>query len=219
MAKDNAALSGLRDAPIRYISDDANKFVRREQNRGSLYDGIIMDPPSYGRGPSGEVWRFETDVPRLIEECVKLLSKDPAFFIINSYTAGYSPSVTGYLLRPDPYQTIRRNGRGWRAGLAGHSHRTGTALRQHGAVETGKRMMIETRELTFAYQNEDTRREVLHELTISVPEGQFLAVVGHNGSGKSTLAKHFNAILLPQWGQSIYRRYGYHRRKSALCYS
>ena len=89
---------GLRDAPIRYISDDVNKFVRREQNRGNRYDGIIMDPPSYGRGPTGEVWRFETDVPRLIEECVKVLSDDPAFFIINSYTAGYSPSVTGYLL-------------------------------------------------------------------------------------------------------------------------
>jgi len=98
MAKDNAALSGLRDAPIRYIADDALKFVRRERNRGRRYDGIIMDPPSYGRGPSGEIWRFESDVPRLIEECAELMSGDPAFFIVNSYTAGFSPSITGYLL-------------------------------------------------------------------------------------------------------------------------
>ena len=92
-AKDNAAASGLTDAPIRYIVDDCLKFVRREQRRGNRYEGILMDPPSYGRGPGGEMWKIETGLFELVSECVKLLSDDPCFFLINSYTTGLAPSV------------------------------------------------------------------------------------------------------------------------------
>ena len=98
MAKENAALSGLENAPIRYIVDDCKKFVEREIRRGNKYDGIIMDPPSYGRGPSGEVWRFEEGIGELISLCAQLLSDDPLFFVISSYTAGVSPSVPAYIL-------------------------------------------------------------------------------------------------------------------------
>ena len=97
-AKENAALCGLESAPIRYIVDDCRKFIRREINRGRKYDGIIMDPPSYGRGPSGEVWRFEEGIGELISLCAQLLSDDPLFFVISSYTAGVSPSVPAYIL-------------------------------------------------------------------------------------------------------------------------
>ncbi len=97
-AKENARLSGLGGASIRYIVDDCVKFIKREITRGRKYDGIIMDPPSYGRGPSGEVWRFEEQIASLVELCAQLLSDDPLFFIINSYTAGVSPSVAAYLL-------------------------------------------------------------------------------------------------------------------------
>jgi len=92
-AKDNAAASGLADAPIRYIVDDCLKFVRREQRRGNRYEGILMDPPSYGRGPGGEMWKIETGLFELVSECAKLLSDDPCFFLINSYTTGLAPSV------------------------------------------------------------------------------------------------------------------------------
>ncbi len=97
-AKENAALCGLENAPIRYIVDDCRKFIRREINRGRKYDGIIMDPPSYGRGPSGEIWRFEEGIGELISLCAQLLSDDPLFFVISSYTAGVSPSVPAYIL-------------------------------------------------------------------------------------------------------------------------
>ena len=92
-AKDNAAASGLEEAPIRYIVDDCLKFVRREQRRGNFYEGILMDPPSYGRGPGGEMWKIETGLYGLVQECVKILSPDPCFFLINSYTTGLAPSV------------------------------------------------------------------------------------------------------------------------------
>jgi len=97
-AKENAALCKLQDAPIRYIVDDCRKFIKREINRGRKYDGIIMDPPSYGRGPSGEIWRFEEGIGELISLCAQLLSDDPLFFVISSYTAGVSPSVPAYIL-------------------------------------------------------------------------------------------------------------------------
>jgi 23S rRNA (cytosine1962-C5)-methyltransferase len=97
-AKENAALCGLENAPIRYIVDDCRKFIKREINRGRKYDGIIMDPPSYGRGPSGEIWRFEEGIGELISLCAQLLSDDPLFFVISSYTAGVSPSVPAYIL-------------------------------------------------------------------------------------------------------------------------
>ena len=96
-AKENAALSGLADAPIRYIVDDCLKFVRREQRRGKMYQAIIMDPPSYGRGTNGEVWRLEDAVEELVRECAKLL-ENPKLFIINSYTTGLSSVVTQNLL-------------------------------------------------------------------------------------------------------------------------
>lgn len=92
-AKENAALSGLAERPIRYIVDDVKKFVSRELRRGNHYDGIIMDPPSYGRGPSGEVWRIEDELFPLVRDCAALLSDHPLFFLINSYTTGLSGSV------------------------------------------------------------------------------------------------------------------------------
>ncbi len=97
-AKENMSLSGLADAPCRYIVDDCKKFVEREIRRGNKYDGIIMDPPSYGRGPSGEVWKLEECVSELIELALSVLSDDPIFFLINSYTTGLSPAVMAYIL-------------------------------------------------------------------------------------------------------------------------
>lgn len=97
-ARDNAALSGLSDKPIRWIVDDCEKFVQREIRRGSRYDAVIMDPPSYGRGPSGEIWKLEEKVHSLVELCTGVLSEQPLFFALNSYTTGLSPSVMEYLL-------------------------------------------------------------------------------------------------------------------------
>ncbi|MCI1966887.1 MAG: class I SAM-dependent methyltransferase [Oscillospiraceae bacterium] len=97
-AKENAAESGLSDRPVRWLVDDCQKFVRREHRRGNTYDGIIMDPPSYGRGPGGEVWKLEEQIYTLVEECVPILSHHPLFFLLNSYTAGLSPAVMEYLL-------------------------------------------------------------------------------------------------------------------------
>ena len=97
-AKENAALSGLADAPIRYIVDDCKKFVEREIRRGNRYDAIIMDPPSYGRGPSGEVWKLEDNIDQLVNLTAGVLSDEPLFFLINSYTTGLSPSAMGYIL-------------------------------------------------------------------------------------------------------------------------
>ncbi len=97
-AKENAVLSGLSDAPIRYIVDDCKKFVEREIRRGNHYDGIIMDPPSYGRGPGGEVWKLEDHINELIALTSKLLSNEPLFFLVNSYTTGLSPMTMSYLL-------------------------------------------------------------------------------------------------------------------------
>lgn len=92
-AKENAALSDLDNRPIRYIVDDVKKFVAREIRRGRKYDGIIMDPPSYGRGPNGEVWKIENELFGLVELCTEVLSDDPLFFLVNSYTTGMSGSV------------------------------------------------------------------------------------------------------------------------------
>lgn len=97
-AKENAALSGLSKAPIRYIVDDCAKFVEREARRGNKYDGIIMDPPSYGRGPSGEVWKLEDNIGKFVSSAAALLSDDPLFFLVNSYTTGLSASTMGYIL-------------------------------------------------------------------------------------------------------------------------
>ncbi len=97
-AKENAASSGLSDRPVRWLVDDCMKFVAREQRRGNKYDGLIMDPPSYGRGPGGEVWKLEEQLYSFIELCSTILSDDARFFILNSYTTGLSASVMEYLL-------------------------------------------------------------------------------------------------------------------------
>ena len=97
-ARYNAELSGLSNAPIRYIVDDCRKFAQRELRRGKRYDAIILDPPSYGRGPSGEVWKLEDQIGELLELLIGLLSDDPLFFLLNSYTTGLSASTMGYLL-------------------------------------------------------------------------------------------------------------------------
>ncbi len=97
-AKENVQSSGLSDKPVRYIVDDVLKFVNREIRRGNKYDAIIMDPPSYGRGAGGEVWQFEENICDLVELCVNVLSDDPLFFLINSYTTGISSSVLENIL-------------------------------------------------------------------------------------------------------------------------
>ena len=97
-AKENAASSDVADRPVRWIVDDCSKFVAREIRRGRRYDGIILDPPSYGRGPSGEIWKLEEQLFSFIELCADVLSDDPRFIILNSYTTGLSPSVMEYIL-------------------------------------------------------------------------------------------------------------------------
>ena len=97
-AKENAASSGLADAPIRWIVDDCVKFVEREIRRGNHYDAIIMDPPSYGRGPKGEIWKIEESIHPLVKLCTQLLMDRPLFFLINSYTTGLQPAVLSYLI-------------------------------------------------------------------------------------------------------------------------
>ena len=97
-AKENAASSGLENAPIRWLVDDCVKFVEREIRRGNTYDGIIMDPPSYGRGPKGEIWKIEESIYPFIELCTQVLDKDAQFFLINSYTTGLQPAVLSYML-------------------------------------------------------------------------------------------------------------------------
>ena len=98
-AKENARSSGLADAPIRYLVDDCMKFVEREIRRGNHYDAIIMDPPSYGRGPGGEVWKIEESICAFVRRCALLLSDEPLFFILNSYTTGLAPTVLTNLMQ------------------------------------------------------------------------------------------------------------------------
>lgn len=97
-AKRNSELSGSSKNHIRYITEDVNKFVDRERRRGRKYDGIIMDPPSYGRGPGGELWKLDDELYTIVNKCNDLLVNDPLFFIINSYTSGYAPSVLANML-------------------------------------------------------------------------------------------------------------------------
>lgn len=96
-AKENACLSGLSDAPIRYIVDDCKKFIEREIRRGRKYDAVIMDPPSYGRGPTGEVWKIEDSIDELVTLCSEVLSDKPLFFLLNSYTTGLAASAMKYI--------------------------------------------------------------------------------------------------------------------------
>lgn len=97
-AKENAAASGLADAPIRYLVDDCVKFVEREIRRGNHYDAVIMDPPSYGRGPKGEIWKIEEKIFPFIQLCTQVLEKEPLFFLVNSYTTGLQPAVLSYMM-------------------------------------------------------------------------------------------------------------------------
>lgn len=97
-AKENVQLSGLGERPVRYITDDVFKFVQREQRRGSKYDAIIMDPPSYGRGPGGEMWKLESSLYPFLESCLQIMSDKPLFMLINSYTTGISPTVLRNML-------------------------------------------------------------------------------------------------------------------------
>lgn len=97
-AKENAKSSNLEDKPIRWLIDDCVKFVEREIRRGNKYDGIIMDPPSYGRGPKGEIWKIEESIHAFVKLCAQLLSDEPLFYLINSYTTGLAPSVLTYML-------------------------------------------------------------------------------------------------------------------------
>lgn len=97
-AKENAASSGLSDKPVRWLVDDCVKFVEREIRRGNTYDAIIMDPPSYGRGPKGEIWKIEDSIYPFIELTMQILSDDPLFFLVNSYTTGLQPAVLSYML-------------------------------------------------------------------------------------------------------------------------
>ncbi len=106
-AKENAAASHLEDAPVRWLVDDCVKFVEREIRRGNKYDGIIMDPPSYGRGPKGEIWKIEESIYPFVELAAQLLSDDALFFLINSYTTGLQPAVLSYML-----STVIRKKRG-----------------------------------------------------------------------------------------------------------
>ncbi len=97
-ARENAALSGLDDKPVRWLVDDCEKFVKREIRRGNFYDAVVMDPPSYGRGPGGEIWKLEDQIYGLVKTCAAVLSDTPLFFVLNSYTTGLSPSVMAYIL-------------------------------------------------------------------------------------------------------------------------
>ena len=106
-AKENIASSGLAERPVRYIVDDVVKFVNREIRRGNKYDAIIMDPPSYGRGANGEVWQFEDNIYDLVELCTKVLSDEPLFFLINSYTTGISSKVLENILNLTVFKSYK----------------------------------------------------------------------------------------------------------------
>ncbi len=108
-AKENVASSGLQDKPVRYLVDDVVKFVNREIRRGNKYDAIIMDPPSYGRGANGEVWKFEDNIADLIKICMQVLSDNPLFFLINSYTTGISSQVLENILKIEINKKLSSN--------------------------------------------------------------------------------------------------------------
>lgn len=116
-AKENVVSSGLQDRPVRYIIDDVIKFVNREIRRGNKYDAIIMDPPSYGRGANGEVWKFEENIPELINLCMQVLSDNPVFFLINSYTTGISSTVLENMLKMNMSKRYGKDNKKIRGGL------------------------------------------------------------------------------------------------------
>ena len=123
-AKENAVSSGLAEAPIRWLVDDCMKFVEREIRRGKTYDAIIMDPPSYGRGPKGELWKLEDLVFQLLQRCSELLSDRPLFFLINSYTTGLQPAVLSYMLHTAVLQPWRERVGNISGKMKGTDHQT-----------------------------------------------------------------------------------------------
>ncbi len=126
LARENMALNGLENAPCRYLVDDCMKFVQREIRRGNRYDGIVMDPPSYGRGPKGEVWRLEDNIHDLVRETAKLLSDHPLFYLVNSYTTGLSAGAVSYLVREEVVSRFGGNLASGEVGLPVHF--TGSVL-------------------------------------------------------------------------------------------
>ena len=160
-ARENAQSSSIADLPVRWLVDDCVKFVQREIRRGNRYDGIIMDPPSYGRGPGGEVWKLEEQLFPLVDLCRQVLSNNPVFFILNYYRA----------VQP----------------LSGRNN-----------------MFISIENVFFSYDSVEDGQPVKNAVdgvSLTVEQGEFVAVIGHNGCGKSTLAKHLNAMLLPDSGK------------------
>ena len=115
--KENAVASGLEDAPIRWLVDDCVKFVEREIRRGNHYDGIIMDPPSYGRGPKGEIWKLEEKIHPFIALASQLLSDNPLFFLVNSYTTGLAPAVLTYMISTEVGKKFGGHGESQEIGL------------------------------------------------------------------------------------------------------
>ncbi len=131
-AKENAALSGLSDAPIRYIVDDCKKFVEREIRRNNKYDAVIMDPPSYGRGPNGEVWKLEDNIDDLVALISNIISDDPLFFLLNSYTTGLSPLAMRYIVElrlPQKNRIIEAEELGLPTEVGGHVLPCGSSVR------------------------------------------------------------------------------------------
>ena len=131
-AKENAQLSGLAEAPIRYIVDDCKKFVEREIRRQNKYDAVIMDPPSYGRGPNGEVWKLEDNIDSLVATVSQILSDNPLFFLLNSYTTGLSPLAMRYIVElrlPSENRIIEAQELGLVTEVGGHILPCGSSVR------------------------------------------------------------------------------------------
>lgn len=131
-AKENAQLSGVADAPIRYIVDDCKKFVEREIRRANKYDAVIMDPPSYGRGPNGEVWKLEDNIDSLVALISNIISDEPLFFLLNSYTTGLSPLAMRYIVElrlPSQNRRIDAQELGLRTQIGSHILPCGSSVR------------------------------------------------------------------------------------------
>ncbi len=193
-----------RTGPSAGLWTTARKFVEREIRRGRRYDAIIMDPPSYGRGPSGEIWKLEENLYPFVQLVSQVLSDKPLFVIINSYTTGLAPSVVGYIM--DTIFTKRFGGDSecGRAGPSGDGFRPGPALRQHRPVDEerdNERSNSGPRPALYLSGREERAEHVVFDdLNLDIEAGKLRRRFGHNGCGKSTLAKHLNAILLPEGG-------------------
>ena len=191
--------------------DDCVKFVQREQRRGNTYDGIIMDPPSYGRGPGGEVWKLEEQLYHLVELCLPILSETTFIFYIKFLYDGVIPCCYGISSWSYVKETVWRYRIVKRNRIARNLFRFCTSLRFYRnlaiqiiiAYTKGNHMdYLQTQDVRFSYDEDESGIvEVLKGVTLGIQKGDFVSLLGHNGSGKSTLAKHFNAILLPSGGK------------------